>query len=182
METAENLRAFTQDLYLRLSFPAPAAALLQQELEKLLTPANFPAFYAILDQYQDGDGKYPNMEMLLQMQALCHETQIPDFTGALLLLSCMCLRLKERYQRNGMPEELFYHTMSDLRYKLTECMEVYGLVGNFVPWWYYGFLTVPVWRWGGCLDPLITPRLPQGNTKIALWSWDLLTRYTHEAV
>ncbi len=33
METAEKLRAFTQDLYLRLSFPAPAAALLQQELE-----------------------------------------------------------------------------------------------------------------------------------------------------
>ena len=139
METAEKLRAFTQDLYLRLSFPAPAAALLQEELEKLLTPADFHAFYAILDQYQDGDGKYPNMEMLLQMQALCRKVDIPDFTGALLLLSCMCLRLKERYQRNGMPEELFYHTMSDLRYKLTECMEVYGLVGNFVPWWYYGF-------------------------------------------
>lgn len=50
--------------------------------------------------------------------------------------------LKARYQKAGLEEELFWHTMMDLKYKLMECHTVKGVWGNFAAWWYDKFFTM----------------------------------------
>ena len=45
----------------------------------------------------------------------------------------------EKYIEKGLPEEIFRNTILDLRYKLEECREVYGICGSFVGDWFPGF-------------------------------------------
>ena len=46
------------------------------------------------------------------------------------------LHLRQKYAQNGLPDALFVETMQDLRYKLIECHQVYGVWGIFVLPWY----------------------------------------------
>jgi len=60
--------------------------------------------------------------------------------GAYMAFLVGCLpELRRCYAAAGLPEELFWHTMMDLKYKLMECHTVKGLWGNFAFWWYDRF-------------------------------------------
>ena len=44
-----------------------------------------------------------------------------------------------RYRERGLPDELFWDTLMDLKYKHRECVNCKGVHGIFVPGWYQGF-------------------------------------------
>ncbi len=56
----------------------------------------------------------------------------------LFFLSCTGYLLED-YQSAGIPESIFWDSMKDFRYKLTECKKAKGRFGTFVPFWYQGF-------------------------------------------
>lgn len=46
---------------------------------------------------------------------------------------------KQRFSEKNVPEDIFWASMSDIRYKLMECKNTYGIWGiSFIPW-YYGY-------------------------------------------
>ncbi len=57
------------------------------------------------------------------------------------ILSCM-EGLYEKYKKNGLSEEIYWQTADDLRCKLLECIDLYGVDGTFVPDWFEGFFTL----------------------------------------
>jgi len=69
-------------------------------------------------------------------------TGIQEFTAEFIFLAALSRRLKENYAARGLSDELFYHTMLDLKYKLEECKLVRGIVGTFVPGWFGGFFNM----------------------------------------
>ena len=73
---------------------------------------------------------------------------IHAFTVELLLLLCFTRHTKTLYGRQGLSEELFLHTMLDLRYKIAECREVYGICGTFVASWFVGFFNMTRFAFG----------------------------------
>lgn len=67
---------------------------------------------------------------------------VQEFTAEFILLAALSRRLKENYAARGLSDELFYHTMMDLKYKIEECKLVRGIVGTFVANWFGGFFNM----------------------------------------
>ena len=65
--------------------------------------------------------------------------EIHEFTVELLLFICLSKHLKELYLEKGIATEYYRKSMADLKYKLDECLLVYGIVGSFVAKWFVGF-------------------------------------------
>lgn len=78
-------------------------------------------------------------DALNKMEEIAEETGISKFSlHFIFLINCTDIIL-EKYKAEGLSEELFWHTMEDLRYKLLECYEVKGVWGTFVGTWFAGF-------------------------------------------
>lgn len=65
--------------------------------------------------------------------------EIHEFTVELLVFICLSKHLKELYLEKGICLEYYQKSMADLKYKLDECMLVYGIIGSFVAKWFVGF-------------------------------------------
>ena len=65
--------------------------------------------------------------------------KLHSYTAELLLFIGLSRYMREKYIEKGLPEEIFRNTIPDLRYKLEECREVYGICGSFVGDWFPGF-------------------------------------------
>ncbi len=135
------------ELFCKLEFPDEAVKVLTESLDTLTSPEYFDQFKKILSEYERSEN-CPYSEMIENMKKLSESAGIHEYTGALLLLVCMAPKLKERYAQKGISEEIFYDTISDLRYKLYECLEVHGIVGNFVAYWYAGFFNLTRFGFG----------------------------------
>lgn len=141
MPEQTHIRLQATDLFNRLEFPERAINTLTESLDILLSPEYLSEFKSILAEY-DKTESCPYREMLKNMKALSEKAGIHEYTGALLLLVCMAPRLKKRYEQKNISEEIFYDTLSDMRYKLYECLEVHGIAGTFVASWYIGFFNL----------------------------------------
>lgn len=77
-----------------------------------------------------------------QLTAAAQKTGISEYTFHLMfLLSCTPF-LFERYEEEGIAEEIFWNTVADLKYKLIECRNVKGVWGTFVANWNDGFFAM----------------------------------------
>lgn len=65
-----------------------------------------------------------------------------------LFLALASERLRENYRAAGLPDELFWDTIADLKFKLIECHDVYGIWGTFVASWYPWFYTMHRFKLG----------------------------------
>ena len=82
--------------------------------------------------------------------------------GAYMAFLVGCLpQLRRRYAAAGLPEELFWHTMMDLKYKLMECHTVKGQWGNFAFWWYDRFYKMTRFTLGRLQFEAVTYEGPQ---------------------
>ena len=80
--------------------------------------------------------------MIDEMTKLSHRAGIHEYTGHMLLFSCMSGTLKRYYQEAGIEEQIWFQTMFDLKYKLIECKNVYDIWGVFVAGWYDKFFNM----------------------------------------
>ncbi len=70
---------------------------------------------------------------------IAQKIEIHEFTVELLVFICLSKHLKELYLEKGISLEYYRKSMADLKYKLDECMLVYGIVGSFVAKWFVAF-------------------------------------------
>ena len=115
----------------RLQFPSDAI----KELLLAYDKANSPEFNALLGFYiKDVNCNYEDM---LETASKIGETlKIHKYTMHMLLFLCLAPKLRERYAEKELSEELFYHTLKDLTYKLNECRLMYAINGTFVGEWF----------------------------------------------
>lgn len=66
-------------------------------------------------------------------------TELHEYTVDLLVFICLSRRLKEVYIEKGLPLPYYQKSVADLKYKLDECLLIYGVVGSFVSNWFIGF-------------------------------------------
>ena len=60
----------------------------------------------------------------------------------------MSRTLRRRYRERGIDDAVFLRSMLDLRYKLYECYEAYGIWGSFFSWWFSGFFKMKLFGIG----------------------------------
>ena len=56
--------------------------------------------------------------------------------------------MKRRYAQRGLPEQLFWDTLDDMRSKLYECIECEEVPGTFVGTWFGGFFQLEMFKYG----------------------------------
>lgn len=83
----------------------------------------------------------------------CHKVRTlipemdPNTIDLMFILECTGYLL-EKYQAVGIPEELFYTAMQDIRCKTAECLCVRKIFGTFVAHWYHGFFAMTRFAFG----------------------------------
>ena len=115
-------------------FPADAEAALTRLYETIQAEPDTAAL--LLDtqaRYFAGEDTQAARQKLTERLS-CHL-----YTVDLLLLVACAPRLLEIYQEKGYSEEMFLGVLSDLRCKLAECQQAFGVVGTFVFSWFFGF-------------------------------------------
>lgn len=89
--------------------------------------------------YQARDMVWQKEDTAAIRNRISQRAGVHPYTMDLVLLILCFDRLRRVYQEKGYSEALFEETVSDLRYKLEECRQVYGIHGNFVFFWYPGY-------------------------------------------
>lgn len=163
----------------QLSFPSDALSRLDKALCAVMNDSTAcPLFMGLLEQYASTI-QCDYSRMLSTMDRISLQAGIHKYTGAMLLLLGMSDTLHKRFRQTGYPDELFFHTMMDLKYKLIECQLIYGIDGTFVADWYVGFYRLERFAFGrlqfeliqlgcsGCCGPLtLTPQTKAINIHI----------------
>lgn len=124
-----------------LDFPEESRAPLTAELEKLLAAEGV---HPLLEQAGDalfGDKEWRE-DIAPLLQEASKKSSVHTHTVDLLFLIAESEKLRENYKTAGVSEEIFWNTMADLKYKLLECYNVYGIWGTFVAWWHPWFFTM----------------------------------------
>ncbi len=81
-------------------------------------------------------------ELMRQTRKAGRLVGVHNYTTDLLLFILLSKRLREMYQEQGLDLSIWHDSMLDLRYKLEECLVVYGICGSFVAGWFPGFFNL----------------------------------------
>lgn len=135
METFESYIGFLGE---RLQFPQEATAYLQALARDV---AAVPAIWEQFEAWQqrltlEAWPTAPSINEIIHGWA--EELGKPEEALAMLLLLGGCRPLKALYESRGIPEEIYWNGLQDLRSKLLECWEVRGIYGTFVATWFEG--------------------------------------------
>ncbi len=140
----EHINNFMQ----RLNFPAQAIESFTAVELRLDSNAAFAEkFDKIVYDYM-----YPQAhnigEYLEKVEEVATEFGENVYTLNMVFLLGNTEELLRRYKERGIPEDIYWDTMADLRFKLLECMECKGVPGSFVAGWFNGFFELTRFAYG----------------------------------
>ena len=115
----------------RLGFPESDTQTLCELLGKLMSdPATAEMLKKAVDTMYLGEGNSFN-DVLCELTERCGAHR---YTVNMVFWLYAAIPLRYVYKVKGLPEDVYYDSMKDLRYKLKECRDVYGICGTFVDW------------------------------------------------
>jgi len=164
------VRAYITDFFKKQAFlPSDSHYLLSAYDKIMQDKENAPLWCDLLSLYE----KDINCDYDLMMQrarSVGDALGIHRYTAELLLFVCLSKQLLCEYRKRGISEDVWYNSMCDLRFKLDECKEVYGIRGSFVAPWFIGFFKLKRFALGrlqfeltdfnrnySCADGTLTP-------------------------
>lgn len=133
----------------RYQYPEIAVREFSRLLDRMEQEPEFgAAFDAIVFSYMFPTVEKNIKDALEKIDALGEQYGVHEDTMEFLFLLACTPILKERYENAGLPEQVFWDTMDDLRCKLLECIKVKGIPGTFVGGWYGGFMRMTRFAFG----------------------------------
>ena len=142
MYTTDYLKTFGDTLALPAESRAPLAADYETLLAAPGAAAEMQAAESLLFGGAEWAAIVPHMDRLHACSGLHRHTV--EF----LFLVAACARLRADYKTSGLSDALFWDTIADLKYKLIECRDVYGIWGTFVAFWHPWFYTMRRFKLG----------------------------------
>ena len=133
------MKSYLKEFLEKFSYPEEARDALLRAYDRIEAHApGREAFQGLLQSYEK-DIHLKLRPILGQMTDIAAGAGVQEYTGHLLLLICMSRHLLACYRKAGMDEEIWFTSMSDLKWKLMECWLVRGIWGTFVGEWFEGF-------------------------------------------
>lgn len=121
-----------KQLALQHQFPEEATIFLQESYEKLI---NAPCALEDLELAEKlFFKKYYGYKEIIRR--LAEKSDVHEYTAMMIFLLLATRRMHMLYKQKNIPDKIFYDTLQDLKYKLFECRDNYGVWGTFVPDWY----------------------------------------------
>jgi hypothetical protein len=131
MEKEKNfLKLFME----RLTFPKEAISVFNN-LESILIPGS--NFMSLVNGFMDKEIQIENV--LDELDKMSNDIKISNYTLHFYFYMKCSYILYNRFIANNISEEVFWNTINDLKCKLMECYEIYGVWGTFVATWFPRF-------------------------------------------
>ena len=118
----------------KTGFPAEARQAYREAAQTLAASGQAEAMDGAIEFYYENDFSTELTDPLIQEMA--ERSGVPKDTVWGLFLAFAAENARQAYLDNGISEQVFWDTFSDLRYKVLECKANHGVWGNFVPFWY----------------------------------------------
>lgn len=118
----------------KYGFPKSAADFLSDAYDKLSCSKSFEAFHALISQYEtEAAIDFDCVSRILA--EIGKQTGIHPYTLTTLWLISMTPHLKKLYSEHGYSMDIYDRSVLDIRWKVMECYNVYGIYGTFVGHW-----------------------------------------------
>jgi len=119
-------------------YPAEASEHLLSDYDKLMAcDESRLVFDKYLSEYEEYDRTNFGEFIVLAAKA-GNAASVDGRATQFLCFVCAGKHLRVMYEKNGIPLDVYYDTMRDLRYKLMECYKMHGVWGSFVASWFCG--------------------------------------------
>ncbi len=129
------MKTILADFCARYDVPAEGAADLQKNLAILQQSPAWPAFAALLADYEN-DPAFVWNDALVKVDALAEKAGVHTYVLQFLYSVLLLPAAKRLWLAKGLTEELFWASMRDLAIKLEECRKMHGIWGTFVASWF----------------------------------------------
>ena len=90
----------------------------------------------------------PMTDALTEIKDIAKQFGQNEYSLDLLLIINSLPTLHQKYRERGIPDEIFFESMDDIRCKVNECVECKGVVGTFVADWYDRFFKLACFAYG----------------------------------
>ena len=130
MQSKTELLTSAKSFMQTLALECEAQTCILSNYERLLAnEESYAAFSAILNAYGTGGEDVDFTALCGEMKSLAEKNGVHPMTGYLLMYISMLPLLQRKYEEKGIPEDIFFATIPDLRYKMTEGYLVDGVYG-----------------------------------------------------
>ncbi len=144
-----------RDFCEKTGFPEEAADCLEAAYRKILSsPKALTGIYEAMDaMYCGTDNSFVPI-----LENVSKESGVHRYTSDMVFWILCTKSLYYIYKQKNLPEHMYWESVTDLKYKLIECHDVYGIWGTFVDWFkmFYTCERMPFGRlqfdkhtWGG---------------------------------
>ena len=155
-----RMRDYLNHFFIEFAYPKEAAWVLMKQYERINAQQHLEKeIEQILSEYEND--KFCEYAVLInRMKEISEKAGIHEFEGNILLLAGMARRLKAYYQQEDLDERIWFQSMSDLKYKVLECKDVFGIWGLARPLWFEGFFNMTRFGLNRLQFELVPLRLP----------------------
>ncbi len=173
------MRSYLSDYFKTFRYQAEDADFLIRAYDTIMCDDEAaPIWNTAVQQYEQSiDCDYNAMIKIADHVAeICY---LHEYVTEFLLFACMTKHAERRYIDKGISYDVYYNTMSDLRYKVEECKLVKGFPGCFVADWFIKFFRLERLAFGRLQfeiiefgenyeksDKILTPKTPVINVHI----------------
>lgn len=116
-------------------YPEGACVSLLGDLRRVISDDRAFGLFAGYDRLYGEDVHLDYKGILKELEGLSSDCGVHRFALHLLFYIVISRRTKEIYVERGISLEIFRCSMNDLRCKLLECYNLYGVWGTCVGWW-----------------------------------------------
>ena len=120
----------------RIEFPNEAIATLEKVYATTMQTFE-KEIQTLSSQWLDPEADWK--QCLADLSVIAEKTGVSINVLQLVFFLYSAIPLRKEYEKRNLPEELYWETLQDLRYKMIECYNLYGEWGIFVPIWYRCF-------------------------------------------
>lgn len=138
-ETKEQMT----DLMATIQLPEEGIRQLLDAREQLEKEGHWDVIVQTAEQVMTADGELSVLKKTLEETEGREETfGVNRYLLDALMLFCCWEEVKVRYEKQGLPMDVFDKSLEDMKWKMLECYEIHGVYGNFVGHWYDGFFNL----------------------------------------
>lgn len=123
-------------------YPDEAVHTLQTVYESILHSDAARELFACAREEYARSPKLDCAQYLNRLRSICSEESIPWESASMLFYICLVPQLHQYYREYDLPDSLCRASLEDLKWKLQECHQVYGVWGSAVSDWFTGFFAL----------------------------------------
>ena len=133
------MKNYIEELMETLQFPEESRDVFRKTREMITNKGEWKNEFETIKEIFRRCPAISIVPLLKRMEHLADRMSVHPYTLHLLFYMEESESLRQRYEENGVDERWFWESMKDLKIKLMECLEVYGISGTRAGHWHNGF-------------------------------------------